>query len=294
MRGPTDRVPDAAGAVIPVAGTPALVCALLLAVAGCSSSLSMSAHSDSGTGGTRDAGRPSDGKSDAGDTLTCSSLFQACRTDGDCCAPNRCLDITGTLQCQQEGPVGGRGGTAGSQGGGGAAGGGAPGGLHATFSQVLPSSSYVPFGVPVAVDANDTAIVVSPSSAGLSDDPGPKITWFPAQGRPRSTSYPNAVTPAAMAIDQAGTIWLVGQLYRAVSFGGSTAPQPGGERRPERRHELRRRPSRRRLGDRRIHGDDQPRNRHPHGSGSDAPVELRRPPSTLTGTGWLDRRRSRA
>jgi hypothetical protein len=74
----------------------------------------------------------------------------------------------------------------------------------------------------VVVDSNDTAIVVSPSSGGGTADPGPTITWIPAQGQPHSVSYPNAITPAALAVDQAGTIWLIGQLYRPVSFGGST------------------------------------------------------------------------
>jgi hypothetical protein len=103
---------------------------------------------------------------------------------------------------------------------------GAPVTLHATFSQVIPASIAAPIGSLVAVDSNDTAIVVSPSSGSTTGDPGPKITWFPAQGQPHSMSYPNAVTPTAMSLDQAGTIWLVGELYRSVSFGGSTTLQP--------------------------------------------------------------------
>jgi hypothetical protein len=131
----------------------------------------------------------------------------------------------------------GTGGSAGAAGGGGAGGSagagadagtdsGAPVGLHATLAQVLPASSVAPIGALVAIDSNDTAIVVSPSSGSATADPGPTITWFPAQGQPHSVSYPNAVTPAAMALDQAGTIWLEGQLYRTVSFGGSTTLQP--------------------------------------------------------------------
>ncbi len=39
------------------------------------------------------------------DTATaCYPLFHACTINDECCAPNRCLNITGTPQCQQEGP----------------------------------------------------------------------------------------------------------------------------------------------------------------------------------------------
>lgn len=38
------------------------------------------------------------------DGAACYPLFHACASDADCCTPNRCLNITGTLQCQQEGP----------------------------------------------------------------------------------------------------------------------------------------------------------------------------------------------
>jgi hypothetical protein len=38
----------------------------------------------------------------------CQLRFHPCVSDSDCCAPNRCLNITGTSLCQQEGPqVGG-------------------------------------------------------------------------------------------------------------------------------------------------------------------------------------------
>ena len=35
----------------------------------------------------------------------CYPLFHACTVTEECCAPNRCLDITGTPACQQEGPA---------------------------------------------------------------------------------------------------------------------------------------------------------------------------------------------
>jgi hypothetical protein len=34
----------------------------------------------------------------------CFPLFHACTGNTECCAPNRCLNITGTPECQQEGP----------------------------------------------------------------------------------------------------------------------------------------------------------------------------------------------
>jgi hypothetical protein len=114
-------------------------------------------------------------------------------------------------------------GTAGNAGGTGGAGrGGGSGSLRATLSQALPASITAPIGALVAIDASDTAVVVSPTNGSTIGDPGPTITWFPASGASHTRSYPNAVTPAAMAIDRTGAIWLVGQLYRSVSFGGTT------------------------------------------------------------------------
>src|SRR5579863_3484935 len=39
------------------------------------------------------------------DELACLQLFHSCTVDSECCAPNRCLNVTGTAQCQQEGPA---------------------------------------------------------------------------------------------------------------------------------------------------------------------------------------------
>jgi hypothetical protein len=80
-----------------------LLCALLLGVAGCSSPPSRSVRNDSGADGMGDAPQTSD----VGDAPACFPLFHACGANSDCCAPNRCLNITGTLECQQEGPAGG-------------------------------------------------------------------------------------------------------------------------------------------------------------------------------------------
>ena len=53
-----------------------------------------------------DADAQSDATSDStGDhSQACYPLFHACTTTDECCAPNRCLNITGALACQQEGP----------------------------------------------------------------------------------------------------------------------------------------------------------------------------------------------
>jgi hypothetical protein len=39
------------------------------------------------------------------DAAACYPLFHACTSSDQCCAPNLCLNITGTLQCQVEGPA---------------------------------------------------------------------------------------------------------------------------------------------------------------------------------------------
>jgi hypothetical protein len=38
------------------------------------------------------------------DAAACYPLFHGCTNNDECCAPNRCLNITGTPACQQEGP----------------------------------------------------------------------------------------------------------------------------------------------------------------------------------------------
>jgi hypothetical protein len=45
------------------------------------------------------------GESSGDHPPACYPLFHACTTDGECCAPNRCLNITGTPACQVEGPA---------------------------------------------------------------------------------------------------------------------------------------------------------------------------------------------
>jgi hypothetical protein len=128
---------------------------------------------------------------------------------------------------------GGSGATAGGAGGviggggqgagqGGNAGGAAGPSLHVTFAEAFPASIRAPIGVLIAVTRDDTAVVVTPSSGSTIGDPGATITWFPAQGARRTLAFPNVITPNAMTIDKSGAIWLIGQLYQAVSFGGPT------------------------------------------------------------------------
>lgn len=45
------------------------------------------------------------GGDSGGDAAACFPLFHACAINADCCAPSRCLNITGTPACQQEGPA---------------------------------------------------------------------------------------------------------------------------------------------------------------------------------------------
>jgi len=46
-----------------------------------------------------------DAASDGGDAAACFPLFHACTAGTDCCAPYRCLNITGQPACQLEGPA---------------------------------------------------------------------------------------------------------------------------------------------------------------------------------------------
>jgi len=64
-------------------------------------------HTDAGgagAGGSPDASVESVADADA-ERFACFPLFHACTTDDQCCGPNRCLVITGTPLCQQEGPA---------------------------------------------------------------------------------------------------------------------------------------------------------------------------------------------
>jgi hypothetical protein len=104
---------------------PSLAWALLLTLAGCGSGspgTDGAPRSDSGVdapgGGPEVAddvvasdsggGRGGEGGANAGDAAVeqrlCRGLFAPCTTDSQCCAPNRCVVITGVPQCQQEGP----------------------------------------------------------------------------------------------------------------------------------------------------------------------------------------------
>jgi hypothetical protein len=68
------------------------------------------ARSDAPGDSSRDAER-SDAVSDAvqsdggQDAAACYPLFHACTSSAECCAPNLCINITGTPACQVEGPA---------------------------------------------------------------------------------------------------------------------------------------------------------------------------------------------
>jgi hypothetical protein len=135
---------------------------------------------------------------------------------------------------------GGRGGTAGGQGGagtggnggaGGQAGSGAAGGagggsasLRLTLAELAPASQLASLGLLVAVDAQDTAVVIGPAATNASQDPGPAISWLPRQGTRRRMTFANAVTPKAIAVGPGDALWLTGDLFRPVTFGGPTLP----------------------------------------------------------------------
>jgi len=72
----------------------AVTAAVLLALIGCGSSLP--AEADAASGSSQQAS--------ADTAAACFPLFHACTGNDECCAPNRCLNITGTPECQQEGP----------------------------------------------------------------------------------------------------------------------------------------------------------------------------------------------
>jgi hypothetical protein len=51
-----------------------------------------------------DAASVASERASADTAAACFQLFHACTGNDECCAPNRCLNITGTPECQQEGP----------------------------------------------------------------------------------------------------------------------------------------------------------------------------------------------
>jgi len=130
------------------------------------------------------------------------------------------------------GPAGSAGGAGVSGGAGGRAGnaagtGGGGGTVRVTDAVLLPQVQFI--WSTVAVDDQDTAVVVGPSASGQTGqtgqtDPGPRVAWIPLGGPRQAAIFPNGVTPSAIAVDPSGNLWLAGPLYRAVSFGGPTLP----------------------------------------------------------------------
>ena len=114
----------------------------------------------------------------------------------------------------------GTGGSGGAGGSGGSGGSGGAGALHVTSTIALPNFQGSPHLV--AVDSQDTLILVGPAAASDTEDPGPRVSWNPRQGQISVVTFANAITPAAIAVDPSRNLWLAGQLFRAVSFGGPT------------------------------------------------------------------------
>jgi hypothetical protein len=78
-------------------------------------------------------------------------------------------------------------------------------------------------GVMIRVDSTDTAVIVGAlSPPSVSEAPGTFVEWVPRTGNPRMKTFPTGITPQAMALDADNGIWLAGQLYQDVTFGGPT------------------------------------------------------------------------
>jgi len=105
--------------------------------------------------------------------------------------------------------------------------GGVPVSLRVTRAETLPQTYAAK--LLVAVDSLDTAIVVGPSTANQNEDPGPTVMIIPRSGVTSKTTFANAITPDAIAVDLSGNIWMAGQLFRPVSFGaGAVAAVDAG------------------------------------------------------------------
>jgi hypothetical protein len=164
------------------------------------------------------------------DATACFSLFHACSENADCCAPNRCLNITGTLACEQEGPaVGGSTATGGSSGTGGT------GGASSRSSGVscYDSSGTIATTAKTCTLASDCKQVVQPTSnccgaiseVGLAKLSSCTFPTLPCE----NTSCP-ITNPAEQAEDgkntvQGGSIGLecVGGQCMTVVTGGADA-----------------------------------------------------------------------
>jgi hypothetical protein len=96
--------------------------------------------------------------------------------------------------------------------------------LRITAATAFPASQAALLGLRVAVNSQDTAVVLGPVAANDTLDPGPALTWIPFAGPTRQKLFPNEPTPAAMALDGADAIWLTGQLYKGAAFGGTAVP----------------------------------------------------------------------
>jgi len=118
----------------------------------------------------------------------------------------------------------GNAGSGGGSAGSGSAGAGGSGttSLHITSARAFPGSQIAMVGLRVAIDSQDTAVVVGPSATSNTGDPGPAVTWVPVNGTIRQKVFANEPTPNAIAVDPSDAVWLTGQLEHAATFGGTT------------------------------------------------------------------------
>jgi hypothetical protein len=80
---------------------------LMVSVWGCSSQATSSLQKTGDSVVPDDASQTADGPVETRDdgAVSCFPLFHGCAATTECCSPNRCLNITGTFACQQEGPA---------------------------------------------------------------------------------------------------------------------------------------------------------------------------------------------
>ncbi|MEI9937769.1 MAG: hypothetical protein WDO69_11170 [Pseudomonadota bacterium] len=94
--------------------------------------------------------------------------------------------------------------------------------LHVTSATAFPAAETSLVGLLIAVDSQDTAVVLGPSAQTASYDPGPALTWIPTSGPTRQKTFAGEPTPTAMAVDASNAVWLAGRLEKAATFGGTT------------------------------------------------------------------------
>jgi hypothetical protein len=83
----------------------------------------------------------------------------------------------------------------------------------------------------VGTTSQNEGVMVGPTGTGPAQapDPGPTIRWYSSAGvLKRERLFSQATTPVAMTVAFDDSIWLVGMLSKAVSFGGTTLAKSDG------------------------------------------------------------------